>query len=268
MGGRRQAVGRGFRWLMVVLTPLPGGLAGQATPDPPDPFGGGWAVELGLSRQGTSDELASPLRYVGTGLLVGVGYATPAPGAGLSVRGSYAGPRTSSQVENDAGGFQETHQAELGVGWLAPVGRVLGDRVRLHAGVGVDVRLSLRFHHYDAGDHGSRTENFGDAFVPLQAAGMWSLPLGSAGYLTHRVSVPLLTVVLRSPYTGLKYAPDPALAGPGRATGFESEVGYRRRLSDTRGLTLFHRMSLLDYPDPLPLTWIVHRLGVRLELGR
>ena len=81
-------------------------------------------------------------------------------------------------------------------------------------------------------------------------------------------ALPVAGLVMRSPYPGLKYVPDLAVAGPTELTGFDSEVTYRRRLRSGWGLSFFHRMTLLEYPDPLPVDWVVHRVGIRLETGR
>lgn len=63
----------------LLLALAPTGLEAQEQASPPD-LPGGWILTLGLARQGISDELVSPLRYRGTGVLAGVGYQSVDPG--------------------------------------------------------------------------------------------------------------------------------------------------------------------------------------------
>lgn len=97
---------------------------------------------------------------------------------------------------------------------------------------------------------------------------MWTVGLGNRGRLSHRLSVPALGLVMRSPWTGLKYTPDVGLAGPTRLTGFDSDLRFQTVLAERWRVSVFHRFTLLKYPDPLPLTWVVHRFGVRLGVTR
>jgi hypothetical protein len=228
---------------------------------------GGWDVMAGFARQGVSDELASPLRHKGTGLFLGVGRASLGGVWIREFRISYAGASLGSSLESPRGGFEDAHHAEIGYAMLRRMARLAGGRLGLYLGGSLDVRLSIRTHRYDT-YFGSRSENFGDLFAPLHLAGAWSLRLGGRGLLTHRLSIPLVSFVMRSPYTGLKYTPDPTLVGPTTLTGFESDLTYRVALTRSWTLGAFHRMTLLKYPDPLPLAWVVHRAGVKLEVGR
>ena len=106
--------------------------------------------------------------------------------------------------------------------------------------------------------------------VPLEIAGGLDLDLGldDRTRLEHRISAPLVSLVFRTPYSTLKYVPDPELAGPTRARGVTSRLVLIRRLSDRIGLAVLHRISVFHYPDPFPVTWVGHGVSVRLELLR
>lgn len=243
----------------------------MSLPAPPalaqDEAMGGWNVTIGFARQGVSDELASPLRHKGTGMFLGGGRASAGGEWIREFRISYAGARVGSSLENERGGFEDTHEGAIGYAMVRRVARLGGGRLGLYLGGALDVRFSFRTHRYDT-SLGPKSEKFGDLFAPLQLAGAWSLRLGGRGLLTHRLSMPLVSVVMRSPYTGLKFAPDPTLVGPTKLTGFDSDLTYRMALTGSLTLGVFHRMTLLKYPDPLPLAWVVHRAGLKLEVGR
>lgn len=254
---------RGLSILVALLSLHPGGVLAQGGDDEAPYPGGAWRLALGMAHQGVSDQLASPLRHRGTGPLVGFGYGNLGPGGGWELAADYLAVRVSSFLEGPDRGFEDTHGVRLGFAWVRRVGRLADGRLGLHLGGALDARFSIRSHHYGGG-----TESFGDLFAPFQAAAMWSLRLGPRALLTHRVSTPVASVVLRSPYTGLKVFPDVRVSGPWEARGFDSRLEARTGMGNDWGMSLFHEWSLLEYPDPLPLSWVVHRLGVLVELRR
>lgn len=279
MGGRRRLGLLGST--MIVLGAVAGGVQGQSAADaggargqpgaagPPEGNGEGvafpsWRFSAGVARYGLSDGLASPLRHQGTGLLLGVGYGGPDHDGGWGVALAYWRPRIGSSIETPGGGFETTHQVDLGFTWLKRLAALADGRLALHLGAAVDGRLSFRSHHYRAWGWETKVERFGDVFVPLQVAGMWSAPLGERGLVTHRLAVPMVTLTFRSPYTGLKYFPDAGLEGPFSMTGFDSRLAYRRAGGSGWGFGLFHHMTLVRHPDPRPLSSVVHRVGAEI----
>jgi len=263
----QRILARGALGALALLLVSVSSLAGQAGSTAPA-YRGGWALGLGLARQGVSDGLASPLRQTGSGFFVDGGYGRSGEASLWRIRLSYAAPTIGSGIENASGGFEDTHQAGIGFSWLRRFAAPAAGRLGLFFGGAVDVRVSVRSHHYDAREFGSRTETYGDLFVPAQLAGMWELDLRDAGRIRHRLAVPVVSFVMRSPWTGLKYAPSPSLAGPAKLTGFDSELEWRKRISPRWALAVSHRATLLRYPDPLPIAWIVQRVGLELERMR
>lgn len=265
MGGRR--VGRVLLWLVIVGLSAPSSVtaqtaaaAGGASTD------ASWFLRAGLARHGLSDGLASPLPQRGTGLLFGIAYGSPGHRGGWGVDLTYWAPRIRSSIATDDGGYEDTHQLDVGFAWVRRVAEVAGGRVGLHLGGAVDVRFSLRSHRYFRWGQRPMVERYGDLFVPLQLTGMWSARVGERGLLMHRLAVPVVTLAARSPYTGLKYVPDLAVEGPNAVTGVDSRLTYRRRAGSSWVVGLFHHMTLIHHPDPRPLSSVVHRLG--LELAR
>lgn len=263
MGGRTRLGFLPTSWVVtvtasVVILSVTDLVGAQSTSEAPT-----WRLAVGAARYGLSDGLASPLPHRGTGLLLGVGYRVPDHSGGWGLSLAYWAPRVSSAIETDLGGFETTHQVDAGFVWLKRLGGLADGRVGLHLGGAVAGRFSFRSHHYTEWSRQSRVERFGDLFVPLQAAGMWSMPLGEEGLVTHRVGVPVVTLALRSPYTGLKYFPEATVEGPLSFTGFDSRLSYRRKGGGWR-FGFFHHMTFVRYPDPRPLSSIVHRVGVEV----
>lgn len=263
MGGRR--VSRALLWLVILGLATRSSLEAQtAGEDGPD--GASWVVRTGLARHGLSDGLASPLPHRGTGMLLGAGYGSPGHRGGWGIDLTYWGPRIRSSIATGEGGYEDTHQLDLGFVWVRRVAELAGGRVGLHLGGAVDARVSFRSHRYVVWGQRPKVERYGDLFVPLQLTGMWSVLVGESGLLTHRLAVPVGTLAFRSPYTGLKYFPDAALMGPATVTGVDSRLSYRRRAGSRWVVGLFHHMTLMRHPDPRPLSSVVHRVG--LELAR
>ncbi len=251
-------------WLMwaatlaLLLIPVPG-LSQEATPAPWSV----WSLTGSWIRQGTSDELISPLHYTGSGWRLTLARETWSPGSTWDVQASYFAPSLESDAPLPDGGFQETSQGALSVHYLRRVGSLLDDRILLRAGGALGARAAVRRHQFNA----LSDETYADAFVPLSLAGAWETAV-PGGSLMHRLTVPLLTLALRSPYSGLKYVPDPEVAGPWSYAGFTSRLVYRVDREGLVGMSLVHTFSLARYPDPFPLAKAFHSLGLRLEVAR
>ena len=235
------------------------GLAQEARPAP----WSAWGLSGGWIRQGISDELISPLHYLGNGWHVALARESWSPGSTWDVRASYFAPSLGSDAPLQDGGFQETSQGNLAVHYLRRVGSLLDDRVLIRAGGALAARVAIRKHQFNA----LSDETYADAFAPLSVAGSWEMAV-PGGYLRHRLTLPVLTLVLRSPYSGLKYAPDPELAGPWSYLGAASRLVYRLDREGLVGLSVVHTFAAFRYPDPFPVATAMHGLGLRLDVGR
>jgi len=224
----------------------------------------GLGLEIGLARQGLSDELASPLRHRGVGFQGGVSFRRSGERSAwdLELLGELA--RIESRIADSEGGYEELYRATLSYAHLRTVGRPLDGRLQLYVGGRIAAAVQYRSHQYRS----LQSEDFAEGIVPLELAGRWDLVLDPRTRVEHRVSVPLVSLVLRTPYSGLKYVPDLELAGPTRARGFTSRLLLRRRLTERLALAAFHRISVFHYPDPLPVSWVGHGFGIELELLR
>ncbi|NIP56689.1 MAG: hypothetical protein GWM92_01120 [Gemmatimonadetes bacterium] len=211
-----------------------------------------------------SDELASPLRHRGLGFQGGVSLRRSGDRSAwdLELLGERA--RIESRIADSEGGYEALYRATLSYAHLRTVGRPLDGRLQLYVGGRIAAAVHYRSHQYGS----LQSEEFAEGIVPLEVAGRWGLTLDPRTRLEHRVSVPLVSLVLRTPYSGLKYVPDLKVAGPSRARGFTSRLMLGRRLTERLGLAAFHRISVFHYPDPLPVSWVGHGFGIELELLR
>lgn len=264
----RVCLGRVFVGVSLVLFPPHAeGLRAQAA-EPPDSGAWrfqGWGLELGAVRQGLSDELASPLRHRGLGFHAGLARRRSGPRSAWDLELSGEAARAESGLARDGwGGWEDLYRGSLTLDYLRSTGWLLDDRIQTYLGGRVGVTAQFRTHEYWP-DH---SENFAELVAPLEVAGRWRLLLGPETRVEHTVSVPVVSLILRTPYSGLKYAPDPAVAGPTTVRGFSSRLALTRRLSDGLGLALVHRLSVFHYPEPFPVSWVAHGLALELELLR
>lgn len=220
---------------------------------------GGIRLGFGLVRHGQTDLMASPLRYRGSAALVAVGYRRVHREMRLGLAASFAALTLESRISG-TGSRERLFLTALRVRWL----RRVAERGVWEAFLGarVDVTFPLRRHEYLH----DLSELFGDVFVPLQLAGVHELRLSPAVVAWQAMALPLAAVVLRSPYAGLKYAPDPELVPPGRLLGLDHVVGADWAPGGPWSLRAEWRTSLLRYPDPRELSMVTHRLALGLEV--
>lgn len=259
----RRARLRNFIGLVAALTALPG--AGIAQTEDSSPPGSEvvWGLSAGWVRQGVSDELASPLRYRGSGVHFALARESRSLDVQWGIEAVYLAPTLESSLADRDGGLEETEQGRVVAHYLRRVGTGLGGRVAFRAGGGLDARLFIREHHYNA----LQSERFGDLFAPLSAAASWETRV-PGGRLSHRVGFPLLALVMRSPYSGLKFVPDVEIAPGWRFVGVTSHLEYGLGTEGRFGVAVFHDFGTFRYPDPYPIAMAGHRVGVRLEVER
>lgn len=222
---------------------------------------GGVRLGAGLVRHGQTDLMASPLRYRGVAPQAVAGYTRVGSATRFDVAASFSAVSLESRI-SDGGHRQSAVLAAVRVLWLR---RVTGPgRWQGFLGGRVDAMFSLRWHEYVP----DRTELFGDIFVPLQATAAHELRLSHDLVLWQRLAVPVAAVVLRSPYTGLKYFPDVELAPPGRLLGLDHALGADWALTARWSVRAEWATALLRYPDPRELSMVTHRVEVGLEVRR
>lgn len=218
--------------------------------------------ELGAAVRGQSDLMASPLAYRGVGAHVALAYEKRQAGRRFTVEGSYATVRLTSRITDGVDHKESTFVADLAVRSLYDVGAAWSGRVRFYAGGQLDMLLPVRSHDYLAG----MTEYYADVFLPLQVAGGWEAALGPV-VVSERLALPLLAVVGRCPYTGLRYTPTFSVAPPGRLLGFDHAVAVERPAGGRVAVRLEWRTTLVRYPEPRTLSMVSHRVGLSVALS-
>ncbi len=235
-----------------VLNPVSG--------DPTDPWPqGGLRIDLGVVRNGESDGMASPIRRYGTAPEIGLAYRRVGPASRFQLAGSFTSLQLVSGPDDPGG--TDALMGTLRVQWLHRVTH----RVYWQAFLGARVELlaSVRRQYYPPD---GQTELFGDAFVPLMAVVGHELRLTQRMVAWQTLAVPVVALVSRSPYTGLKYPPDLELAIPGRLAGLDHVIGVDGSLGIHWSWLAAWRLSVLRYPQPRVLTLATNRWTFGLEV--
>lgn len=252
----QRLVGLAFALLLAVPLPsLAQGRAGDA--------GGPHrvAVELGGLWQGVDDRMATPLRYTGTGLALGVQYERRGDRWRWGLRAAGAMPRLSGPLYDADSGYAETS-------WLTGVGYLLGrvwrrpGRLTVWAGPGLAGEASRRRHTYVADGE----LDFDSGFLAVHLAGLAELELGRYGRLSETLAVPVAGLAVRKEYTGVEgRGPVVTLELPPSLLLVHHRLTYRLPGTDAVGAYLFHEGSLVRHTEPLELASISHRLGVAVQ---
>ncbi len=218
--------------------------------------------ELGAAVRGQTDLMASPLAYRGVGTHVAMAYEQRRHGRQFTVEGSVARARLTSRISDGADHTESTFVANVSVRSLHDVGAAKSGRLHFYAGGQLDLRVPVRSHAYVEG----MTEYYADIFLPLQAAGGWEAALGPV-VVSERLALPLLAIVGRCPYTGLRYTPVFSVAPPGRLLGFDHALAVERPAGGRMAVRLEWRTTLVRYPVPRTLSMVSHRVGLSVALS-
>lgn len=215
------------------------------------------AVEVAGLLQGLDDRMASPVRYSGTGVAVGITYGGRAGPWQWDARGVLAGPRLTSRITTAVGGFEDTAWGALSADLVRRLWRRPG--VWVGAGAGVAAELGVRRHVYT---HDTWL-NFRNTFVALQAAVRGEVAVGR-GRLTETLALPVLGVSVRKEYAGvIRREPRIDVAFPPFLAA-RHRLAYHRPVIAAFGVRLFHEASLIRHDRP-ELAFLSHRLGAAIE---
>ena len=248
--------GLGAGAIAVLACAAPGALAAQ---DPGTE--GRWTAGAALVHHVQADALASPLRYGGVGPGLSLGYARVGPRSRTALHVAYGGPSLESRISRPGVSTEQTHRLTVSVPHLRGVRG--GQRLDLLLGGQLTGDVLYRKHAYP-----TSTEHFADAFVLLEAAAGLEYRASERLRVEQRLAVPLLGLLWRSPYTGLKYAPEAALALPHQLQGLRHELALTRAAGPRLSLTAAHELVLLRHADPWELATVTQRLRLGVELRR
>ncbi len=220
------------------------------------------AFELGIggAYRAQRDDLASPLRYAGLGPALRLGYAAEGHRSRFAVVLNAGTARLTSAISTPSMHYARDTRGSLAVEYLRQIG---GGRLAVFAGGRFDASMDVRQHTYDPRTVGD--ELFADLFGVLEAAGAATLPVGP-GTLSTTLAIPLVSLALRTPYTGATYVPVPELRGPGTLVGFMHRVAYRWWPTVRVGITVLHTFEWIHYPTPRALSAVVQRLGASVSI--
>jgi hypothetical protein len=222
---------------------------------------GGLVVDIGLVHRGQSDRAASPLHYTGIAPTLGLSYGGGGLGGRLEVGAVFAVGSLSSAITTDGLPQEDVWVGRLGLRYLRRIARAWDRRLTLFAGGQLAAHGSFRQHRYTQdGD-----ESFADLLVPLQVVGGWEWSAGAvrAG---QRLAIPVLGLVMRTPYGGLKYTPPLDLSLPGQLVGLDHELFVERNAIRRLAVRGSWSFLMLRHPEPRELRLVEHRLTVGVVL--
>lgn len=214
---------------------------------------------LGGAFRAQNDVLASPLRYQGAGPAGAVRYAARGPRARFALTLDLAAARLTSTVTTPSGHYANNWRVGLSGEYLR---LVTAGRPALYLGGRLSASGDVRRQVYDPA---VGSEMFVDLFTVLEAAGTLVLPIGASS-VSETVALPVVSLAVRTPYTGLKSFPSPQLRGPGTLLGFRHRLTYRRPVSKRVTFAATHTFDVWHYPTPRSMTATTQRLSVAIEL--
>lgn len=219
------------------------------------------AVEVGGIWWGVDDLMASPLRYTGTGLTVGLAYQGRSGGWRWSIRSSGALPRLHSPLNDADAGYAEAS-------WIGGTGRLLkrlrqrSGRYAIWAGPGLAGEVERRRHTYA---EGSQLVLY-SGLLALQATGRVDVQLGRFGRLSETLALPLVGLAVRKEYAGVPGRPPRTTLGlPPSLLLLQHRLIYRLPADGALRAYVLHESSVVRHDDPLALASVSHRLGVAVE---
>lgn len=224
------------------------------------------AVEVGGVWQGVDEIMATPLRYTGTGLMLGLAYQRRWSEWRWSVRGAGALPRLHSPVQAPDAGYAESS-------WFVGTSRLMrrlarrSGRYALWAGPGLAGEVARRRHTYTTGSQ----LNFYGGLLALQVAGRVDVELGRYGHLSEALALPVAALAVRNEYAGVVGRPPRTTLGlPPSVFLAHHRLVYHLPADGAVRAYVVHESSLVRQDDSLGLASVSHRLGVAVEwvLGR
>lgn len=256
---------RGLVGLLLVLLG-PGSSTAQGPGTGGEPPDHGLAVEVGGVWQGVDDLMATPLRYTGTGLMLGLAYQHAWGEWTGSVRGAGALPRLHSPLGDPDAGYAESS-------WFVGASRLLRRLAQrpgtyaIWAGPGLTGELASRRHTYTSGSQ----LDFDTGILALQAVGRLDLDLGRYGGLSEALALPVVALAVRKEYASVAgRSPRTTLGLPPSLLLVHHRLVYRLPADGAVRAYAVHETSLARHDDVLELASVSHRLGIAVEwmLGR
>jgi hypothetical protein len=207
------------------------------------------------------DEMASPLRYTGSGSRYELGLL----GGGTSSFGmmlGYVRPRLTSSITWDGVNQEVGPRVDVTLWYLRPIFTFREGRWRLLGGGQVDLRFATWKHSYTS----AAAESFFHGIGFVQGAGGVKYESRSGRWLSYRLAVSLLALGVRNPYEGLDEVSGPTAHGPWNAPGLDQTVVLGIPLREGLDLRFSYRATFFRYPDPRELAVAADRFGVSLGL--
>jgi hypothetical protein len=235
-------------------------LLGAAVPSASGQEGAqGFSLGLDLGHLQQADDLVSPLRYSGATWRGVVRYGFSGRAQLREASLSMGLPVLTSSRTAAGGHRQEGVRASLSLGVFQRVAGLREGSVRLYLGGEVRGEFAYYDHWYTSSDREAWLHLFG----LLQPGGAWRWILPGVGELRQVITLPVGGVVLRPGYQGMTEPPRSVLEGWGRIRGLHQTLQLLRPLGVGGVWGITYEFAAVRYPDPRPLAFTRHSLGLR-----
>ena len=225
---------------------------------------GGTALHADATWSGLVDQNASALRYQGPGASLGGGWRGIYDRSRIELSLAASKSTLRSRITTGNVNRESSVNVELRLAVLRRIVVGRGSNLSYFAGGQLLLTALGRQHTFPFG----AKENFADGFGALSAAGMWECRRSGGAALSGGIALPVLSVSARTPYYGLKAAPEFRIHGPLSFTAATHTLRWEHPFASRTTLLVDYGTTFLRDDYPRSLRRIEHSIGAGLELRR
>lgn len=252
-----------MRWMSLTLVLVSALFAAPASSQTASGRGGAY-IQAGANWSGLVDRNASALRYQGPGAGAAGGWRGVYQDSRIEVGLAASASRLSSRITSGSLNRESALSVELRLAAVRRVASMPDRSLSFFGGAQLMVSGLGRLHHFPYGV----TEKFADIFATLGAAGTWEYRRADGLAVTGEVAVPVVSAVGRTPYYGLKNAPDFQFRGPLALSTVTHSLRLEKPVASRVTLLMDYRTTYLRDDDPRAFRRIEHWLGTGLGMRR
>jgi hypothetical protein len=211
---------------------------------------------------GLVDRNASALHYQGPGAGAGIGWRGVYDNSRFDISLTASASRLSSRITAGRANRESALNTELRLAALRRLPSLSSGGLSAFAGGQVLLSGLGRQHNFS-----NATETFADLFGTLSATGMWEYQARDL-IVSGTIALPIVSVVGRTPYYGLKTTPELRLRGPLSLSMLTHTLRVERPVTPRLTVLMDYRTTLQRDDDPRSIRRIEHWLGMGVEFRR
>lgn len=223
---------------------------------------GGARFGAAATWSGLVDHNASTLHYRGPGAGAAGGWRGIYDNSRLEVSLAASASRLSSRITTGRANRESALNVELQLAALRRLPSLSSGALSVLAGGQILLSGLGRKHNFS-----NATETYADLFGTLSATAMWEYESRNV-VVSGTAALPVVSVVGRTPYYGLKNAPELHLRGPLSLSTLTHTLRVERPVTPRVSVLVDYRTTLQRDDDPRSIRRIEHWLGMGVELRR